>query len=426
MVKQIGKGLLTILMLMTRSDLIKTLLDDIVNRISPSAEWLQDYETAKNMGLNDVVEYCASINKKTYRKVIEYLRQFVDNGGEMESELSYPQCYTLSVKNNQAQKRKFKNLRTDSDPYVCTLDVFGDNRNISITDDNWVVWERIWCSIGNSVAEKNKFWKELRSTERSLIYIQTAEPDMTPAKKWNIYSYAYLKYINENKFPIPNILHESGDFSIVTPLSFNNNAKYDQFIDVYDVLNEVKHSNDVLTRFLKVYQVLELLAYRKEFQNIIKEHMQHRYPIVRKIASLTDSFKKNEQTELSNLFGDCFLDIGERLDPVAADGNRTISVSYLTPQCTDYIKKIYKVSVDSNARNPKYSTFAISKIVYQLRCSIVHNKETEFHYTYNNIEEYKDIVPLIKKLNELLLAYIVEIINQGNSLVYSHDKLNLY
>ena len=122
---------------MTRSDLIKTLLDDIVNRISPSAEWRQDYETAKSMGLNDVVEYCASINKKTYTKVIEYLRQFVDNGGEMESELSYPQCYTLSVKNNQAQKRKFKNLRTDSDPYVCTLDVFGDNCNISITDDNW-------------------------------------------------------------------------------------------------------------------------------------------------------------------------------------------------------------------------------------------------------------------------------------------------
>ena len=92
----------------------------------------------------------------------------------------------------------------------------------------------------------------------------------------------------------------------------------------------------------------------------------------------------------------------------------------------DYIKEIYKVDADLDVRHPKYSTVLISKIVYQLRCSIVHNKETEFHYTYNNLEEYKAIVPLIKKLNELLLSYIVEIINQGILLVYSHEKLNLY
>ena len=426
MVKQVGKNLLIMEMIMTRSDLIITMLDNIVNRINLSAEWRQDYETAKSIGLHDVVEYCATITKKPYAKVIEDIRSYVNNQDNMDEDLSYPQCYTLSVKNNQAQKRKFKKLRTDSDPYVCTLDVFGNNRNISITDDNWVVWERIWCSIANDATEKNKFWRELSSSNRSLIYIQTSEPNITPARKWNIYSYAYLKYINENKFPIPDILRESDNFSIVRPLSFNNNAKYDQFLDVYDVLNEVKHSDDTLTRFLKVYQVLELLAYRKEFQELIKEHVQHRYPIVRKIASLTDSFKKSEQKELSNLFSDCFSEIGERLDPLAADGTRTISISYLTPQCLDYIKKIYKVDADLDVRHPKYSTVLISKIVYQLRCSIVHNKETEFHYTYNNLEEYKAIVPLIKKLNELLLSYIVEIINQGNLLVYSHEKLNLY
>lgn len=424
MVKQIGKGLLTILMLMTRSDLIKTLLDDIVNRISPSAEWRQDYETAKSMGLNDVVEYCASINKKTYTKVIEYLRQFVDNGGEMESELSYPQCYTLSVKNNQAQKRKFKNLRTDSDPYVCTLDVFGDNRYISITDDNWVVWERIWCSIGNSVAEKNKFWKELRSTERSLIYIQTAEPDMTPAKKWNIYSYAYLKYINENKFPIPDVLQASELNPIYQPLIYAGRAKYEQFFDVYDVLNEVKYAPDMLMQFVKIYQVLELLAYRYKFQELIDSHVRNHYPIVRQIESMTDKFKKGEQEQLEIFFKEILIDIEKKLDPEMAGGGYPAVPDYLNASIVNYFKQNYKINTAGG--RPVFSNKNVADIVYKIRCGIVHNKETEFHLTYNNIEEYCVIVPLIKKINELLLAEIIKMIVDGSKLVYVDKNLTLY
>lgn len=410
---------------MTRYDLIMTILDDIVSRVNLSEEWKQDYETAKSIGLHDVVEYCATITKMPYAKVIEDLRSYVTKQDEMDNDLSFPQCYTLSVKNKQAQKRKFKKLRTDSDPYVCTLDVFGNNRNISITDDNWVVWERIWCSIANDATEKNKFWRELSSSNRSLIYIQTSEPNITPARKWNIYSYAYLKYINEDKFPIPYELQASELSPIYPILNYDGRAKYEQFFDVYDVLNEVKHSPDILTRFMKVYQVIELLAYRMKFQELIKEHIEHQYPIVRKIESLTDRFKKNEIDEIVNLFKTQFTNIANQLDPQIGQ-LYPAGQTYLNNECLRFINEKYYIGTAGNGVHPTYSSQKIGEIVYKIRCSIVHNKETEFHYTYNNLEEYKDIVPLIKKLNELLLSYIVEIINQGNSLVYSHDKLNLY
>lgn len=412
---------------MKRSELIMALLDDIVNRISPTAEWHQDYEIAKSIGLREAVDHCALIAKKTYAKVIEYLQNYVNtlNDLNQDEELSTPQCYTLSVKNNQAQKRKFKKLRTDSDPYIFTLDIFGDSSHISISDNNWAVWERIWCSIANDATEKNKFWRELSSSNRSLIYIQTDEPDITPAKKWNIYSYAYLKFVNDGKFPIPEELHASELSPIYTPLNYNGLAKYEQFFDVYDVLNEVKHSPDELTRFMKVYQVVELLAYRMKFQNLIKEHIEHQYPIVRKIESLIDRLKKSEMDEIVSLFKTQFPNIANQLDPQVAQ-THPAEQTYLNNDCTRFIDEKYGIGTTGNGVHPAYSSQKIGEIVYKIRCSIVHNKETEFHYTYNNLEEYKDIVPLIKKLNELLLAYIIEIINQGNSLVYTHDKLTLY
>ena len=49
------------------------------------------------------------------------------------------------------------------------------------------------------------------------------------------------------------------------PISINNNdAKYNQYIDIYDVISEWNDCKDVLSAFLKMYQILEYIVYRKE------------------------------------------------------------------------------------------------------------------------------------------------------------------
>ena len=411
---------------MKRYDLLKILLDDIVNRVNPSENWRQDYEIAKSGELRNVIAHCATITKKPYATIIRDIQTLINNpdGFDEEQDLFFPQCYTLSVKNNQAQERKLKNLRTDLEPYVCTLDVFGDSRNISITDENWVVWERIWCSIGHDATERNRFWKELRSRKRTLIYIQTSEHNITDVKKWNIYSYAYMACVNKSKFPLPAEIEKSSSAILYPGLAYNMNAKYDQFFDVYDVLNEVKYAPDLLTEFVKIYQVLELLAYRHKFQKLIESHVQKHYPIVRQIESLTDKFKKNEQEEFETFFKKILNGFENKLDPKDVGGAYPAEPDYLNADVKDYLRIHY--GVNTSGVRPVYTIKNVADIVYKIRCGIVHNKETEFHLTYNNIDEYRVIVPLIRKLNELLLVVIMELINEGNTLVYVGKNLELY
>ena len=70
----------------------------------------------------------------------------------------------------------------------------------------------------------------------------------------------------------------------------------------------------------------------------------------------------------------------------------------------------------------------VAKIIYNLRNSIVHNKSTELHFSYGNLDEYKDVIGLIKKLIEKLEPKIIDIINDpsNNILEYDGKKMDLY
>ena len=82
----------------------------------------------------------------------------------------------------------------------------------------------------------------------------------------------------------------------------------------------------------------------------------------------------------------------------------------------------------SRPDKPYYAPTQMADIVYQIRCSIVHNKETELHFTYNNISDYKDIINLINTLSIKLSEMIVSLINDGANtpLTYTNKTLTLY
>ena len=201
-------------------------------------------------------------------------------------------------------------------------------------------------------------------------------------------------------------------------------------MDVYDVLNEVKHADDALTRFLKVYQVLEQLAYRKEFVKLIYEHVKNYHPIVRSIQSVTDKFKKQEQTIIQQLFKDEFKGLYNIID--VPDGHYKYTSdepACLNLESRNKIKDLYAIQAEnSRPDKPYYTAAQMGDIVYKIRCIIVHNKETELHFTYNNISDYKDIVNLINTLSTKLCEMIVSLINHGTNttLTYEGRTLTLY
>ena len=69
-----------------------------------------------------------------------------------------------------------------------------------------------------------------------------------------------------------------------------------------------------------------------------------------------------------------------------------------------------------------------AKVVYQLRNSIVHNKEAELHFSYGNMDEYSVVIPLIAQLIKTLGSGVVHIINNppNQDLVFDKRELNLY
>ena len=87
-----------------------------------------------------------------------------------------------------------------------------------------------------------------------------------------------------------------------------------------------------------------------------------------------------------------------------------------------FLEKEYGIL--NNTHNDK----RIAKIVYNLRNSIVHNKSTELHSSYGNIDDYKDVIGLMDLLIRKLEPKIIDIINDpsNNILEYDGKKMDLY
>lgn len=116
----------------------------------------------------------------------------------------------------------------------------------------------------------------------------------------DLYSYAYLKYLETEKIEIDSDLIWDWNTSVSTiNTGFFSTVIYSQYYDVYDVINEWHHANDVLVAFLKMYQVLEYMGYRRKMVDVVKGS-DIKNSFLMHVKSLNSSF--NERTALRELF----------------------------------------------------------------------------------------------------------------------------
>ena len=129
--------------------------------------------------------------------------------------------------------------------------------------------------------------------------------------------------------------------------------------------------------------------------------------------SVTDSFRKSEDKEFCTGFKKLFP------APIPAD----IHALLTDPAISAFIAKYYKVNCLGQNDVDSYA-----KVVFQLRNSIVHNKESELHFSYGNLDEYAVVIPLMKKMIDSLGYGIIHIIEQpaNRDLVFDRRELNLY
>lgn len=214
----------------------------------------------------------------------------------------------------------------------------------------------------------------------------------------------------------------------------------EQFGDVQQVLSECFAENDVINRFLRLYQVLENFMVRIqiiEVQDTVGTSFSVRD--FRRLYSKVDRSESDSLMELFNkamsiptLIGNQTIAsiIATRWDQeIHNSAQQSIIISGLLRSIGNHLNKsgvftTLQGRTSLNAPQERHKLF--SKIVYAFRNMIVHNKETEFHLTHTSIPQGIEIF-----MNKFLIPCVEDIVflllNGDRQIVwYQHPAIPLY
>ena len=417
---------------MTNGDIIKKLLKDIIWRVFPDNEadrnpLLTTIEESISDAIDDIKEpEIFPQLKRVHKNVIDAIDFYLTIPDYMDHDMTpLPHYFLYSVLDSEDKTYLLK-IVTKESPYVITCSSFRDNTdNVVYLKDSTVVWDAIlslWQTIEPNSEDARDFWTQLSEKHLENYYLAIdgkAEKFDKQSDAWRYFAFAYFYLINEDRFPLPKDLKvEVSKFK--EHLTMAENAKYEQFFDTFNVLNEVKHSTDKLGKYLKVYHVVEQFAYREKFLKLINDKKDKDCSLVRRIETLTDTFKQSETSVIVSSVQKLYPQLAVELN--AQIGSAT---DVLTPACRTFLQQKYDISPEDDGT---FSADSVGSIVYNFRNSIVHNKETEFHFAFNNVSEYKDIIGLLDFITNHLIDSIIQLIekNRLNPLLYRRKTLKLY
>ncbi|OAI53799.1 hypothetical protein AYO46_00135 [Betaproteobacteria bacterium SCGC AG-212-J23] len=214
---------------------------------------------------------------------------------------------------------------------------------------------------------------------------------------------------------------------------------YSQFEDVAYVMSEANEKQDVLDRFLRLYQVLENFMIRRVVAKLANATPGRVFSL-RDFRGLYKSFIDGEIKTLSNLFGEALKIAVPASAPGGPHADLEAYIRYLwhsgLPHASMHADlEVLLDRIDPGGGYKPINSFhsqldgrKFARLIYAVRNSIVHNKETEFHLTH------KTLTPaLVILMNEVLFPALEEMIfscvcapTPGNFVRYDHRQMALY
>ena len=288
----------------------------------------------------------------------------------------------------------------------------------------WMAIER--CSIDEG-RRKRLFDKMSAGADDTfcVIYSELALyiPSGTNVSIPELYAYALSYYLNQGKqVNMPTELTYSFTPPFVPAFNYKTNVVYQQYYDIYDVLDEWIRSDNLLEAFLKMYQITEYIVFRHEFKAII-DNATLKQSFLQQVKKLNN--KDGERSTYLRVFPTIFTGFAATCQSLLANVGDTAGAE-------DFIKNyLSKDKAQSYLRNGGQSADEFNKnipqFIYDMRCCIVHNKEAEFHITPHNISVYKSVLPLMKEILKLMGEKIVTLVNDPASAIkYNIGSLPLY
>lgn len=387
---------------MNKSDIYASIVKDVAIRLK-NLSLIDDYEyndivdDADNRNFADI--FSGISNKDIFSSIISEISNWDSINENITTGTHF---YIVDVAAENQHYFKDIGVYDDTSHFLCvTLDYIRKFRD-DINGNELRLIERIWSSIVGEPSLRDQFWDFVRNGGNNRYIIITDTASISLEEKWRLYCFGYLLHCNYNSFPKPSQLTFDPSKPFQSSISLILSAKYEQYFDFYDLINESHFCDDVLSRYLNMYHILENMCYRRHLARISRGNVK-RSGFVRKTISKFSARSDSEKTEIINGIKELFPSLTTLFS--AADFNNSEK---------SFLKQEYDIQLSGAP-----SANQIALIIYQLRNSIAHNKATELHFAFENVNDYSAIIDLIKKFIDKLEPAIIDLL--GNNPIPGSD-----
>lgn len=206
--------------------------------------------------------------------------------------------------------------------------------------------------------------------------------------------------------------------------------KYIQFDNISNILNEYNNQKYLLDKFLKLYHIIENFMYKQKVCKLQRERLGSPLQI-RDFQTLYDRFSSNESSSIQEFFSNVFsinYDANTFEVLIKNEWNQLEVLDPTKPTEIDTLFNSLALKSNYNYNNLKTNINGamFANIVYKIRNSIVHNKDSETHFESTNLPSgakfilEKFFIPNLERIVYHL------IINKNEIVWYDNDKLLLY
>lgn len=207
---------------------------------------------------------------------------------------------------------------------------------------------------------------------------------------------------------------------------------YEQFKEPFEMLSEINSRKTVIDSYLSAYHTLENYMVRAKIVEVEKSHTGSTFFGIRNFKRMSIALGDGEAQQLQHLFEVCWdLTIGG----MTLEAFASHQVNHLTNavggfqsnKLQSFLKKL-GATADFSTENKNNKRIAIAKLIYQIRCSIVHNKETEYHISNKELENSTNLMVLTDLCIPIMhrLAFGLPSIWPENPIRYSRKSIDLY
>lgn len=300
--------------------------------------------------------------------------------------------------------------------------LYPDDNTVAYNEDIWLTLQNVLLidalreDLINRLARGRESGYLIGFNKGALGYpVATADADVD---RENLYAFALASSLKDHrKLEIKDDLKYNNTLLALHAFNYNYKIVYQQYYDIVDVIDEWLHADDILVAFTKMYQIVEYIVYRKQMYSIVNSSSL-KQSFLRGVKTMTKNYEDTERVSVTKGIKALFSGIRPSILNIRAA--QVFIGEYFGKSKTGNLYLCDTTPVND-------MDDSIARFIYDMRCSIVHNKEAELHITYSNYEIYRSVIPLAVEVHDAMMVKIWDLLNtENNGIEYNKKQLDLY